>query len=75
LKELVAIAETLKEGEGQLAQALYKLAVLLERKDLVSESLAYKTRALELRTKLRPQSKDAPFEEEEFMKLCLWMLW
>jgi len=75
LSQLVAIAETLNEGEGQLARALYKLAVLYERRGMASETFTCKTRALELRAKLKPQAKDTPFEEEEFNKLCLWMLW
>lgn len=75
LKQLVAIAETLVEGEGQLARASYKLAVLYNEKGMQAESESCKARACELRAKLRPEATHAPFEEEEFMKLCLWMLW
>lgn len=72
LKQLVAISETLSEGEGQLARANYKLAVLYDQH---TEAESYKTRALELKVKLRPDTNHTPFEEAEFMKLCLWMLW
>ena len=75
LKQLIAIAETLNEGEGQLARACYKLAVLYDDRGMQAESESCKTRACDLRAKLRPEAIDAPFEEKEFMKLCLWMLW
>ena len=75
LRQLVAIAETLNEGQGQLARAEYKLAILLEEKGMGADADACKLRALDLRKKLRPQDMDAPFEEDSFMKLCLWMLW
>ena len=75
LKQLVAISETLNEGEGQLARANYKLAILYDQKGMGVESESCKSRAIELRGKLRPESRDAPFEETEFRKLCLWMLW
>jgi hypothetical protein len=65
----------LNEGEGQLARANYKLAILYDQKEMQAESEKYKTRALKLMAKLRPGAQDAPFEESEFMKLCLWMLW
>ncbi|KAI9658288.1 MAG: hypothetical protein M1821_002421 [Bathelium mastoideum] len=75
LKQLVAISETLKEGEGQLARANYKLAVLYAEKGQDAESKECRFRAVELREKLRAGSKEAPFDEGEFNKLCLWMLW
>lgn len=75
LLELVAIAETLTEGEGQLARAAHKLSFLYEQRNMPSEAAAYKARALDLKAKLRPEAKNAPFTEEEFGKLCLWMLW
>lgn len=75
LKQLVAISETLNEGEGQLARANYKLAVLYDQKGMRVESESCEARAIELRGKLRPEVKYASFEEAEFMKLCLWMLW
>ena len=40
-----------------------------------TERKMHEDRAREGRAKLRPDSKDAPFEEVEFMKLCPWMLW
>ncbi|KAI1407008.1 hypothetical protein F5Y13DRAFT_207064 [Hypoxylon sp. FL1857] len=75
LKQLVNISESLNEGEGQLARALYKLSVLLAAKGAVSDGEAYKARALEIRGRLRPEDKEALFEEESFSKLTLWMLW
>ncbi|KFY81724.1 hypothetical protein V500_11143 [Pseudogymnoascus sp. VKM F-4518 (FW-2643)] len=75
LKQLVDISETLAEAEGQLARASYKLSVLYGEKEMLAESQACKARAISLRDKLRPESKDSPFEESEFMKLCLFMLW
>lgn len=75
LQELVSISETLNEGEGQLARANYKLAVVFQEKGMTLESDDYKARAIILRSKLRPEARNAPFEETEFRKLCLWMLW
>ncbi|OBT54332.1 hypothetical protein VE04_05420 [Pseudogymnoascus sp. 24MN13] len=75
LKQLIAISETLTEVDGERARANYKLSVLYGEKDMLSESQACKARAISLRDKLRPESKDRPFEESEFMKLCLFMLW
>jgi hypothetical protein len=75
LKRLVAISESLNEGEGQLARANYKLAVLYLEKGMEAESERFKARAIEVRNRLRQEPRDVPFEEEEYMKLCLWMLW
>jgi hypothetical protein len=75
LDEIVGIAESLPEGEGQLARALYKRAEIQGEKGMVAESTACRDRAVGLLAKLRPELKDAPFEEATFAKLCLWMLW
>ncbi|KAI1776189.1 hypothetical protein F4818DRAFT_373934 [Hypoxylon cercidicola] len=75
LKQLIDISESLNEGEGQLARALYRLSVLYAEKGELAESNACKSRALEIRGRLRPEDKDAPFVEECFSKLTLWMLW
>lgn len=75
LKQLIDISESLNEGEGQLARALYKLSVLYAEKGALAECEACKLRAVEIRGRLRPEDKDAPFEEEYFSKLTLWMLW
>jgi len=69
------ISESLREGEGQLARANYKLAILCMERGLVPESESCRAQAISLREKLRPEAKDSPFEEREFMKLCPWMLW
>ncbi|KAH8813358.1 hypothetical protein F5884DRAFT_879629 [Xylogone sp. PMI_703] len=75
LKELVAISETLNEGEGQLARANYKLAILYQEKGAELESEQCKNRAVTLMKKIGPEGAEIPFEEAEYMKLCLWMLW
>lgn len=68
-------SQALGEGEGQLARAEYKLAVLFEEKGMHVESAHCKGEALRLWRKLQPQDENGPFEESSFMKLCLWMLW
>ncbi|KAI0157224.1 hypothetical protein GGR57DRAFT_461278 [Xylariaceae sp. FL1272] len=75
LKQLIDIAGALNEGEGQLARALYKLSTIYAEKGATSDAEACKMRALEVRNRLRPENKDADFEEESFSKLTLWMLW
>jgi hypothetical protein len=74
LKQIVSISEAFIEGEGQRARALYKLSVIHERRGLHAESISAKE-ALKLRGKLKPELAEKPFEESEFAKLCLWMLW
>ncbi|CAM1507781.1 Fc.00g046290.m01.CDS01 [Cosmosporella sp. VM-42] len=75
LEEVVGISETFVEGEGQRARALYKLTKVYADRGKQAESIACREKALTLRTALRPELKDSPFEEAEFSKLCLWMLW
>ncbi|KAH6887138.1 P-loop containing nucleoside triphosphate hydrolase protein [Thelonectria olida] len=75
LEEVVGISETFVEGEGQRARALYKLAEIHSDRGVQGEASACREKALGLRAALRPDLKDAPFEETEFSKLCLWMLW
>ncbi|KAK3936100.1 TPR-like protein [Diplogelasinospora grovesii] len=75
LEDIVNISETFEEGEGQRARALYKISGIYVERGMQAESLAAKEKALELRAKLKPELKDAPFEEAAFSKLCLWMLW
>ena len=75
LEEIVDISETFVEGEGQRARALYRLTKIYEDRGNQAESTACKERALRLRAALRPELQEAPFEEAEFSKLCLWMLW
>ncbi len=75
LTQLTDIAETVNEGKGQLARAYFKLAILFKERDRLDESQACTVKAARLRKELNPELADAPFEENEFMKLCLWMLW
>ncbi|KAF4984957.1 hypothetical protein FDECE_16948 [Fusarium decemcellulare] len=75
LEEVVGISETFVEGEGQRARALCKLTEIYADRGMQAESNACRENALSLRAALKPELKDAPFEEAEFSKLCLWMLW
>ncbi|KAJ9144548.1 Tetratricopeptide repeat-containing [Pleurostoma richardsiae] len=75
LEEVVSISETFIEGEGQRARALYKLSEICRERGQQAESAAYKEKALQARAAAKPELKDSPFEEAEFSKLCLWMLW
>ena len=71
----MSISETFTEGEGQRSRALYRLSKVLAERGMQVESQERKEEALKLRAKLKPELKDAPFEEAEFSKLCVWMLW
>jgi hypothetical protein len=71
----VKISETFAEGEGQRARALYKLSCIYAERGRLAESEDCKEESLKLRAQLKPELEDAPFEEDEFSKLCLWMLW
>ncbi|VUC30930.1 unnamed protein product [Clonostachys rosea] len=75
LEEIVGISKTFTEGQGQQARALFKLAEVYTERGMQAESLAYKQSAISIRAALKPELQDAPFEEAEFSKLCLWMLW
>lgn len=75
LEQIVSISEAFIEGEGQRARALYKLSVIHEQRGLHAESISAKEKAVKLRAKLKPELTEEPFEESEFAKLCLWMLW
>ena len=75
LEEVASISETFVEGEGQRARALYKLSEMHGKAGMQAKSEKCKELALRLRAAARPDLKDAPFEEAEFSKLCLWMLW
>lgn len=75
LSRAISIASSLPEGKGQLARANFALATLLEEQGRTVESQNSKDIALKLRNELKPELETAPFEGEEFNKLCLWMLW
>jgi hypothetical protein len=75
LQELVTIAGSLREGEGQLGRAKYKLSALYAEKEMQSDSDSCRAQALEIRDRLHPEMKDSAFAEASFMKLCPWMLW
>lgn len=73
--ELINVAETLQGAENYLACANYKLSVLYSEMGKQQESEERKSRAIDLKTNIRPRDKDEAFEEESFRRLCLWMLW
>ncbi|KID61280.1 Tetratricopeptide-like helical, partial [Metarhizium hybridum] len=75
LQDVVGISETFFEGDGQRARALCTLLKVYTAGGMLAESTACREKAVTLRSFLRLDLKDAPFEEEEFSKLCLWMLW
>ena len=75
LEEIVGICETFVEGEGQQARALYKLSEIYGRRDMPRECTSCKEKAMQTRASVKPELRDAPFEEREFSKLCVWMLW
>lgn len=74
LNELVSIAGTLDEGQGQLGRAKYKLAILYSSKNCQRQADACRSEALTIKSQLQPEA-DGSFLEEEFAKLCPWMLW
>jgi hypothetical protein len=63
------------EGKGQLARAYFKLAIIYDEQERTHDSSTCRNMAERLRAEMRPDLRNAPFKEEEFMKLCLWMLW
>lgn len=69
------IASSIPEGKGQLARAYFKLSVLHDEMGRRRESHNCREMAIKLRAELNLEAKQAPFVEEEFMKLCVWMLW
>ncbi|KAF2017327.1 TPR-like protein [Aaosphaeria arxii CBS 175.79] len=75
LSQLTKIAGSIPEGKGQLARAYYKLAVLQHERERYEESHTSREMAQNLRAELKPDAGGAPFIEEEFAKLCVWMLW
>lgn len=54
---------------------MYKLSELYADKGMATQSQVCKDEALELRKTLKPELSDAPFQQAEFSKLCIWMLW
>jgi len=72
---LIDIAGSIPEGKGQLARAYFKLAVLQEERGRHGENHTCKEMAESLMAELKPGAEGTPFTEEEFMKLCVWMLW
>ena len=73
--QLVDIASSIPEGKGQLARAYFKLSTLHAGRGREDESATYKAQAEATLAEIRPDLRDDPFEEQTFMKLCLWMLW
>lgn len=77
LQDLVSIMEEFDSanGQGQLARAYYKLAVLYGHLGDHRKSEDHKDKALDLARKLSSSAQDIEFEESTFAKLCPWMLW
>lgn len=75
MQQLVDIAGSIPEGKGQLACAEFKLSTLYAEKGREDESATCKAQAESTLAEIRPDLRDAPFEEQTFIKLCLWMLW
>jgi tetratricopeptide (TPR) repeat protein len=77
LQELVSITEGFVSvsGQGQLARAYHRLAVLYGRLDDNTKSETYKEKALTLARKLSPDTHEVDPEEMIFAKFCPWMLW
>ncbi|KAF2153972.1 TPR-like protein [Myriangium duriaei CBS 260.36] len=74
LEHLADIAAVLLEGR-QLARAHWLLSVLYDEQGRTQERDRSRQIAERLRAEIRPDLKEAPFEEGEFRKLCLFMLW
>ncbi|KAL8781443.1 MAG: hypothetical protein Q9213_005995 [Squamulea squamosa] len=76
LHECAAIAQSLPEGEGQLARAWYKLHTLYAQDGKSKESEELLVKARTLRRKLLGCSElEGDDSEESYNSLNLWMLW
>lgn len=77
LNELVQIAQSLPQAQGQLARAHYRLAIINKERADDAAYEHHKELALQIRAALRPEDKqaDPAFEEALFQELCLWLLW
>lgn len=77
LQELVSITEGFvsTSGQGQLARAYHRLAVLYDRLEDKTKSETYKEKALTVARKLSPETHEIDPEEIDFAKFCPWMLW
>lgn len=76
LNECVLIAESLPEGEGQLARAWHKLHVIYGQQAKMKQSENFKSKASGLRSKiLNSNMSDMADSEEAYNELNLWMLW
>ena len=76
MSECVTISESLPEGAGQLARALWKLSVLHAAQGRARESEEFKSRARVLKAKVLGGSNVENDESDEaYNRLNLWMLW
>lgn len=69
------IAGSIPEGKGQLARAYFKLSILHDESGRHIDSHTCKDIAVQLRAELKPGADGASYIEEDFMELCVWMLW
>jgi hypothetical protein len=75
LTQLADIAGSIPEGQGQLARAQFKLSVLYDEAGREDASRAALEIAEKSRKEIRPELANAALIEDEFNKLCPWMLW
>lgn len=75
LTRLVDIAGSIPEGKGQLARAYFKLSILHDENGKENESNICKVLAAQLMMELRPGAPGTSCTEEDYGKLCVWMLW
>ena len=76
INECIAISESLPEGLGQLARAMYKLALLHAEQGRAKISQETKEKARELKAKIRGnEASNDDDSEEAYNRLNLWMLW
>jgi len=75
LNNLVDIGTSIPEGKGQVARAYFRLSRLYAERGKGAECTACVELAKQFRAEAKPELCEAPFEEETFSRLCLWMLW
>ena len=76
LNECVAISESLPEGEGQSARAMFKLSTIYAQEGKIKQGEEFGAKAQALKKKiLCGDNLDEDESEEIYNRLNLWMLW
>ena len=75
LDECVSIAESLPEGKGYLARAMFKLSLVHAREGNVEQSEACRATASQLYVSLNGDLPSIEETEDSYSKLVVWMLW